>query len=67
MLDPSTEREATPLIPGTDLMPADVLTGALGPGLTALAIGITSPDASNAGDDCVASMYERKMTTYAMH
>ena len=65
--DPASEAEAAGLIPGTQLRPADVLTGALGNGLTALDIGITSPDASNAGTDCTASMYARKISTYAMY
>ena len=65
--DPSSEMEAPGLIPGTNLRPADVLTGALGNALTALDIGITSPDATNAGADCTASMYARKMDTYAPH
>ena len=63
--DPATELEAQNLIPGTRLRPADVLTGALGHGLTALDIGIASPDACNAGPDCVSSMYERKTAYYA--
>ena len=63
--DPNTELEAPGLIPGTALRPADVLTGALGEGLTALDIGIASPDATNAGADCTISMYTRKMQTYA--
>ena len=65
--DPNTEAEAVGLIPGSQLRPADVLTGALGNGLTALDIGITSPDASNAGPDCTASMYARKVARYAMY
>eukprot|EP00973_Karenia_brevis_P028436 3918763-Karenia_brevis.AAC.2 len=63
--DPSAELEAPGLIPGTRLRPADVLTGALGHGLTALDIGIASPDASHAGDDCTATMYANKLATYA--
>jgi hypothetical protein len=63
--DPSTELEAGGLIPGTRLRPADVLTGALGHGLMALDVGIASPDAQNAGADCVASMYARKVAYYA--
>ena len=63
--DPATEFEEPGLIPGTRLRPADVLIGALGHGLTALDIGIASPDACNAGPDCVASMYARKIGDYA--
>ena len=65
LCDPSSELEAPGLIPGTMLRPADVLTGAINLGLTALDIGIASPDAANAGDDCTASMYGRKVDTYA--
>ena len=65
--DPSSEHEPLHLIPGTRLRPADVLTGALGNGLTALDVGIASPDATHAGPDCTASMYARKVDTYAMH
>ena len=65
--DPAAESETPGLIPGTALRPADVLTSALGNGLTALDIGITSPDAQNAGSDCVASMFERKLAYYAPH
>ena len=65
--DPNSEHEAQGLIPGTLLRPADVLTGALGVGLTALDIGISSPDATNAGDDCCAAMYAHKVDTYAPH
>ena len=67
LVDPLTELEAAGLVPGTLLRPADVLTGALGAGLTALDIGIASPDAANAGDDCVASMYARKVDYYEPH
>jgi len=65
--DPGAELEAPSLIPGTSLRPADVLTSILGAGLTALDVGIASPDAQNAGDDCVDAMYRRKMETYAEH
>ncbi len=66
-LDPSSEHEAPGLIPGTRLRPADVLTGALGHGLTALDVGIASPDAQHAGDDCRATMYAEKVAYYAPH
>ena len=55
------------LVPGTELRPADILTGALGNGLTALDIGISSPDACNAGDDCTRSMASRKLDKYREH
>ena len=62
--DPAAEAETVGLIPGTALRPADVLTSALGNGFTALDIGITSPDAQLAGDDCTAAMFERKKAYY---
>ena len=65
--DPSTELEAPGLIPGTRLRPADVLTGALGPGLTAIDVGIASPDAAHAGDDCTGTMYNPKLEYYSPH
>ena len=43
MVDPGAELEAPGLILGTLLRPADVLTGAFGPGKLALDIGIASP------------------------
>ena len=62
--DPNTEMEAIDLIPGTRLRPADVLTGALGNGRTALDVGIASPDATDAGTDCVETMRRRKIEYY---
>ena len=64
---PGTELEAPGLIPGTRLRPADVLTGALGNGLVALDVGIASPDAVAAGQDCVQNMYRRKTEYYEAH
>ena len=55
------------LIPGTDLRPADVLTTALGNGMTALDIGICSPFAQNAGSDCTITMANRKINYYGPH
>ena len=40
-------------------------TGALGHGLTALDVGIASPEAYNAGPDCVSSTCARKAACYA--
>ncbi len=65
--DPAAELEAPDLIPGTALRPADVLTTAVGTGALALDIGIASPDAQTAGDDCTVAMYERKVAYYAPH
>ena len=54
--------EPAGLIPGTDLRPADILTGALDNGLVALDIGIASPDAQGAGDDCLQTMLDKKLS-----
>jgi hypothetical protein len=62
--DPTTELEAPGLIPNTRLRPADVLTGALGVGRHALDIGICSPDAHDAGNDCVETMFRSKSAYY---
>ena len=66
-VDPGAETEVRGLIPGTDLRPADILTVSVGGGSIALDIGICSPDAQHAGDDCTASMYSRKTAYYAPH
>ena len=65
--DPSAETEVPDLIPGTDLRPADVLTTALGNGMTALDVSICSPFAQNAGRDCTVSTVNRKMDKYGPH
>ena len=65
--DPSAETEVPDLIPGTDLRPADVLTTALGNGMTSIDVGICSPYAQNAGSDCTVSMFQRKMFKYGPH
>ena len=44
-VDPAVELEALGLIPGSQFRPAYVLTGSLGASLTAVDIGIASPDA----------------------
>ena len=50
------------------MRPADVLTSAVSPGLvTALDVGIASPDARNAGEDCTESMRRRKRAVYARY
>ncbi len=53
--------------PGTRLRLADVLTTALGHATTALDVGIYSPDAQNPGNDCVESVFQRKMIHYQPH
>ncbi len=65
--DPSAEAESLGLIPGTGLRPADVLTSALSNGLTALDIGIASPDAQHAGADCTQTMVNHKLDKYRPH
>lgn len=65
--DPAAEFEPAHLIPGTLLRPADILTSGVGAGLTALDVGVISPDATSAGADCVITMFERKVAKYAAH
>ena len=69
MADATAETEVLGLLdaaPG--LRPADILTSAASPGLTsALDIGVASPDALNAGNDCTESMRLRKRRVYARH
>ena len=69
LADPSADTETTELIPNAPtLRPADILTSAAIPGrLAALDIAVTSPDASGAGIDCCASMYDSKLRKYADH
>ena len=69
LADSSTAVEALGLIPSAPaLRPADLLTSAALPGrLAALDIGITSPDAAAAGDDCCQAMYDRKRHDYRQH
>ena len=67
--DASAEKEAPGLIPSHPLLrPADVLTSATSDGrLSAMDVGICSPDAGDAGDDCTESMRQRKLGFYAAH
>ena len=69
LADSTAEPEVTGLIPNAPtLRPADVFTTSGYPGCqAALDIGICSPNASGAGDDCCAAMFERKMDTYSDH
>ena len=54
------------LLAAPGLRPADVLTNAASEGLrTALDIGVASPDAQHAGDDCTETMRRRKVGKYA--
>ena len=66
LADPRTSVEPRGLVPSAQaLRPADILSSAALPGrLTALDIGIASPDASGAGDDCCDAMFQRKRYTY---
>ena len=67
LADPSATPEAPEIIASHPaLRPADIFTSAAIPGgLAALDVGITSPDAAGAGDDCVESMWQKKRNTYA--
>ena len=64
-IDPSTELEPTgPVDSRPALRPAVVLTGVSDPSgrLAALGVGIISPAAQGAGEDCVQTMVDRKAT-----
>ena len=63
-VDSSAELEAEGLIPRTARRPADICTVALGCRLSALGIGMCSPDAQQAGNDCTATVAARKRDTY---
>ena len=69
LADPSATPEAPEIIASHPaLRPADIFTTAAIPGgLAALDVGIASPDAAGAGDDCVESMWRKKRGTYAPH
>lgn len=69
LADPSTTIETLGLIPSAPtLRPADILSSAALPGrLAALDIGVCCPDASGAGEDCCANMYDRKRKDYKPH
>ena len=65
--DPAAETEVLGILqaaPG--LRPADILTNAASEGLlTSLDVGVASPDAVHAGDDCLEAMRARKARSYA--
>ena len=67
--DSSATTEIRNLFPSAPLLRlADIFTSAARQGrLAALDIGICSPDASGAGMDCTATMYENKIRKYAEH
>ena len=67
--DPSAELEPLGLVTShPSLRPADILTSAALPGrLAALDVGVSSPDAAGAGDDCTHAMVVEKRRTYAPH
>jgi len=69
LADPSASTEVPELISDAPaLRPADIYsTAALPGGQAALDVGVCSPDAANAGDDCCAAMWERKRHHYAAH
>ena len=68
LADSSTAVEAPGLIPSAPaLRPTDLLVSAAIPGrLAALDIGIISPDAAHAGDDCCQAMFARKKGDYLL-
>ena len=66
-IDSLMEIEPAGLSAGTSLRPADVLTSVLGGNLTAIDIGIASPDAVNASDDYVSQMRTRKLEKYSAY
>ena len=67
--DSSAVTEPLGLIPSAPtLRPADVFTSAAISGrLSALDVGICSPEAAAAGDDCTESMRQRKLNDYAAY
>ena len=69
LADPGATPEAPEIIASHPaLRPADIFTSAAIPGgMAALDVGIASPDAAGAGDDCVESMWRRKRGAYAEH
>ena len=69
MCDPSAEIEPLGLVPShPTLRPADVFTSAAVYGrLAALDVGVSSPDAAGAGDDCTHAMVVEKRRTYVPH
>ena len=66
-IDSMLEVEPGGLIAGTSLRPADVLTSVLSGNLTAIDIGIASPDAVNATDSYLSQMQQRKLHKYAAY
>ena len=69
LADPGATPEAPEIIASHPaLRPADIFTSAAIPGgMAALDVGIASPDAAGAGDDCVETMWRRKRGAYAEH
>ena len=66
VVDPSTVTEAPGLVPSRpELRPANVLTRAARPnGLAAVDVGVASPEAAGAGDDCLEAMATTKYAHY---
>ena len=61
---PFCRDEVSGLIPGTALRPADVLTTAVGNGMVALDVNVSSPHALHSGRDCVVTAHRRKTEYY---
>ena len=64
--DPATNIEPLGLVPSRpSLRPADILTRSVrSSGLAAVDVGVASPHAAYAGDDCLDSMRQRKLDHY---
>ena len=65
LADPRARIKDESLIPSRPtLRPADILTSAAFPGLSALDVGVISPDSAHAGDDCCEAMRKKKCEDY---
>ena len=64
--DPATSIEPAGLVASKpDLRPADILTRSVRPsGFAAIDVGVASPHAAYAGDDCLDAMRQRKLAHY---
>ena len=69
LADGSATTEVPDLIPSAPrLRPADIFTQAAVPGCqAALDVGVMSPDATGAGNDCCEAMFQKKLAYYGPH
>ena len=67
LASPTPPRRSSPLVIASrpELRPVDLRFSGATCRLAALDVGIVSPDAQGAGQDCVASMYARKVERYS--